>query len=102
MGRGRIELVQLSTPDETNDNIVAYRVPGSNRWRANHWNSPTDCTVRAMRCAGRPAHGSCRRVSAADSPNWRKANSSSSSILRVHRSTTCRRTRPSRQWSPHL
>jgi glucans biosynthesis protein len=26
-GAGRIELVQLSTPDETNDNIVAYWVP---------------------------------------------------------------------------
>ncbi|MBK6511511.1 MAG: glucan biosynthesis protein G [Haliea sp.] len=26
-GEGRIELVQLSTPDETNDNIVAYWVP---------------------------------------------------------------------------
>jgi len=26
-GRGRVELVQLSTPDETNDNIVAYWVP---------------------------------------------------------------------------
>ncbi|HVF17500.1 MAG TPA: glucan biosynthesis protein G [Steroidobacteraceae bacterium] len=26
-GAGRVELVQLSTPDETNDNIVAYWVP---------------------------------------------------------------------------
>jgi glucans biosynthesis protein len=26
-GTGRVELVQLSTPDETNDNIVAYWVP---------------------------------------------------------------------------
>jgi glucans biosynthesis protein len=26
-GPGRVELVQLSTPDETNDNIVAYWVP---------------------------------------------------------------------------
>ncbi len=26
-GRGRIELVQIPTPDETNDNIVAYWVP---------------------------------------------------------------------------
>jgi len=26
-GSGRVELVQLSTPDETNDNIVAYWVP---------------------------------------------------------------------------
>jgi glucans biosynthesis protein len=28
-GPGRVELVQLSTPDETNDNIVAYWVPGT-------------------------------------------------------------------------
>jgi glucans biosynthesis protein len=27
-GPGRVELVQLNTPDETNDNIVAYWVPG--------------------------------------------------------------------------
>lgn len=27
-GPGRVELMQLSTPDETNDNIVAYWVPG--------------------------------------------------------------------------
>jgi glucans biosynthesis protein len=27
-GPGRVELVQLATPDETNDNIVAYWVPG--------------------------------------------------------------------------
>ncbi len=28
-GPGRVELMQLSTPDETNDNIVAYWVPAS-------------------------------------------------------------------------
>lgn len=28
-GRGHVELVQLSTPDETNDNIVAYWVPAT-------------------------------------------------------------------------
>lgn len=28
-GPGRVELVQLTTPDETNDNIVAYWVPAS-------------------------------------------------------------------------
>jgi glucans biosynthesis protein len=28
-GEGRVELVQLTTPDETNDNIVAYWVPAT-------------------------------------------------------------------------
>ncbi|MGC8040524.1 glucan biosynthesis protein, partial [Salmonella enterica] len=28
-GSGRVELVQIPTPDETNDNIVAYWIPNT-------------------------------------------------------------------------
>jgi glucans biosynthesis protein len=41
-GPGRVELVQLSTPDETNDNIVAYWVPA----RAPEVGKPLDLEYR--------------------------------------------------------
>ena len=47
-GPGRVELVQLNTPDETNDNIVAYWVPASCRRQASRWTSRIGCTGRAQ------------------------------------------------------
>jgi glucans biosynthesis protein len=41
-GAGRVELVQLSTPDETNDNIVAYWVPKTEPAKG----EPLDVTYR--------------------------------------------------------
>ena len=45
-GAGRVELVQIPTPDETNDNIVAYWVPQARRCPASRSTSPTGCTGR--------------------------------------------------------
>ena len=41
-GAGRVELVQIPTPDETNDNIVAYWVPD----QAPHGRQPIDFSYR--------------------------------------------------------
>ncbi len=70
-GAGRVELVQIPTPDETNDNIVAYWVPDKlRRSRASRSISSTGCcgrrtTRRARRCAWvaqtRRGHGYMRK-----------------------------------------
>ena len=70
-GAGRVELVQIPTPDETNDNIVAFWVPQArSRSRASRSTSPTGSTGRARaRCLPARA-GSCRRgAAAASSPS---------------------------------
>ncbi len=47
-GAGRVELVQIPTPDETNDNIVAFWVPQvAARRRASRSTSPTGSAGRA-------------------------------------------------------
>ena len=68
-GAGRVELVQIPTPDETNDNIVAFWVPQAAAGaRASRSTSPTSSTGRARaRCPPARA-GSCRRGAAAASP----------------------------------
>ena len=60
-GTGRVELVQIPTPDETNDNIVAYWVPQQalRPGAAVRISLPPDL-AEGHRDGGRPAHGSCR------------------------------------------
>ena len=71
-GPGRVELVQLNTPDETNDNIVAYWVPEPLPAKGSRW------TFLSAALAGHARHaasagraGSCKRASAAGMPSWR-------------------------------
>ena len=94
-GPGRVELVQLHTPDETNDNIVAYWVPERAAGRsASRSTSPTACTGRGRSDAAiRPARGSRRRAPAAATPSSRTTSSSSSSTSPARRSPRCRPTR---------
>ena len=91
-GPGRVELMQLSTPDETNDNIVAYWVPEplpamgqplDFAYRL-HWQG----TQQMQRPPG--ALGSADAASAVALPSWPRTNNSSSSISPVHRSPRCR------------
>ena len=100
-GPGRVELVQLNTVDETNDNIVAYWVPAKlpapgepldlayrMRWQGNEQQHPPGAWVTQSR-SGR----SFATLGKGEEQVHR----------RLRRALACRRclqTRPSRRWSP--
>ncbi len=96
-GPGRVELVQIPTPDETNDNIVAYWVPSSCAAAG----EPLDFAYRPA-LAGRgvaqrpPGRGSCNRASAAAIASSPTTSTSSWSTSRARRSRRWRRARPSK------
>ena len=91
-GPGRVELVQLHTPDETNDNIVAYWVPD----QLPATGKPLDLVVPPA-LAGRAADAApARRVGNADARRPRlcraapRTSSNSSSTSPARRSPRCR------------
>ncbi len=102
-GPGRVELVQLYTPDETNDNIVAYWVPraaaGARRAaRA----SLIACTGRARAsCSSRPERGSRNRAWGEAIASSRTTSNSSSSTSWARPSRRYRRARPFEPSSRH-
>ena len=65
-GPGRVELVEIPTDDEVNDNVAAYWVPdAAARRRARPPALPTTSTGSATSRAGRPGAASRRRASIA-------------------------------------
>ena len=93
-GPGRVELMQLNTPDETNDNIVAYWVPEKQPAPG----QPLDFAYRlhwqgAQHAASAGRLGRRRRASVAATPSWPQTNSSSSSTSPARRWRRCRPTR---------
>ena len=59
-GSGRVELVQIPTPDETNDNVVAFWVPTIRPSPSSPSTSSTACCGRRMASARRRCPGSRR------------------------------------------
>ena len=102
-GAGRVELVQIPSPDETNDNIVAYWVPDA-----------TPAYAQALRIrvphpvaegfgdASRRSPGSRRPAAVVATPAIRTRASVSSSISRGRRCGSCRRTRAWPATSPSM
>ena len=68
-GAGRVELVQIPTPDETNDNIVAYWVPSAAPAPGSRSTSPIGCAGSCRARCRPPRAGWCRRGAAAASPS---------------------------------
>ena len=89
---GRVELVQLSTPDETNDNIVAYWVPreAARAGPAARLRVSPALAGDAADAAPAGRVGRRRRASVAATPSWPRTSSNSSSTSPVHRSPRCR------------